>query len=267
MANVCGDDCNRPMDSTVKCYVCGCICHSHCYGLNKTIIKAINELPNLTFLCDTCNEKKATVAAGAAVPHVVNNSESNSSMDSASIINAISDLKNMVTGLQDKMSKLEKPSYRSILAGDQPLRGSAKRPRFGDIVDSTPTGRPKKTIIGTNAAEKELSSVEARKWIFVSQLHPTTTDQSFTEYVKKRLNDQADNLKIQAFALVPKERDRRELNFISFKLNIPESSFNAVLNPDIWPKGVMVREFVNDQRRRRPTGHFLTKTPTVDLLG
>lgn len=269
MARSCSDECSRPLDSIVKCFACAGICHSTCYNLNKTVIKAISEIPNLMFLCDACNINKAAIAAGGPQAAVISQTEGNT--DNASIINAICDLKNMVVGLQDKMSKLEKPpiipSYRSILAGEQSTRGSAKRPRFGDNAYSTPTNRPKNTIIGTNVNANELSSVEARKWVFVSQLHPSTTDQSFGDYVKKRLNDQDNSLKIQAFALVPKDRDRSELNFISFKLNIPESSFDAVLNPDIWPKGVIVREFINDQRRRRQTGHFLTKTPTVDLLG
>lgn len=269
MARLCGEGCNRPLDSIVKCFACASICHSTCYNLNKTVIKGISEIPNLMFLCDACNVNKAAIAAEG--PSAPANSQNNGNMDNSSIINAISDLKNMVVGLQDKMNKLEKPqfkpSYRSILAGQQSGQGSAtKRPRFGDLVDLTPTGRPKAGIVGTNVNDSELSSVETRRWVFVSQLHPSTNDDSFTEYVKKRLNDHDNKLKIQAFALVPKERNRSELNFISFKLNIPESSFDAVLNPDIWPKGVIVREFINEQRRRRPTGHFLPKSPAVNLL-
>lgn len=100
----------------------------------------------------------------------------------------------------------------------------------------------------------------------MSQLHPSTSDESFVQYVKKRLNDADNKLKVQAFALVPKERSRESLNFISFKLNIPESSYADVLKPEIWPSGVIVREFVDDGRRRRKMGNFLPKTPAINLL-
>jgi hypothetical protein len=262
----CGDDCVKPFDLVIKCTSCDAICHNTCYGLNKTVVKAIHEIENIVFLCDECSDTKTFVASDSTNSN--NAAQVSDAGDNTAIFHAIGELKNMVVDMQTKINKIEKPTYSKVVTGDVFKSSGPRNKRLrvdGDTI-STPTGRPQNGIVGNGDDTTELSSVETRKWIFVSQLHPSTTDTSFTDYVKKRLNDTSDKLKIQAFALVPKDRDRNELNFISFELNIPESSFVEVLKPEIWPKGVVVREFVNDSRRRRPTGHFLPKTPMVDLL-
>lgn len=262
----CGTECEKPFDSSVKCFICNNACHISCYNINKTVGKGIADLDNVIFLCDECLANKKIVDANSN-SNVAQNPQEN---DSNPIIKAINDLTTIVVDMQTKIKNLEKPSYKNVLTGNLhsgSTRNTVKRMRFMDNLPlDTPTSRPKDAIIGNNNEDSDLAAVEARRWIFVSQLHPSTTDKSFTDYVKKRLHDASDRLKIQAFALVPKDRDRKELNFISFKLNIPESSYDDILKPEIWPKGVVVRDFVNDVRRRRPTGHFLPKTPVIDLL-
>lgn len=271
MHRVCGDECDKPLDSTVECRSCGIGCHTSCYSINKTVLRAIVDMPNLWFLCDECSAKNAnilskdavTAAATTSAPH-------NCTNDNTAIFQALGELKNMVVELKGKVNGIEKPTYRSILAGNNGKpsgsnTSNAKRRRFADTenVHSTPPGRPKNAVVGNNMDDGGLSSVEPRKWMFVSQLHPATSDHSFVEYVKKRLNDTENKLNIQAYALVPREKNRDSLNFISFKLNVPESSIDAILKPENWPKGVIIREFVNDDRRRRPTGRVLLNTPNL----
>lgn len=275
MQRVCGDECgSRPMDGTINCRSCGIACHTGCYSVNKTVLRAIADMPNLWFLCDECNTKNANIFSNDANTDAANTSAPhNCNSNNTAIFQALGELKNMVVELQGKVNGIEKPTYKSILAGNTgkpagPNISSAKRRRFAatDNVQSTPPGRPKNTIVGSNMDEGGLSAVEPRKWMFVSQLHPSTSDQSFVEYVKKRLNDPENKLNIQAFALVPREKNRDSLNFISFKLNVPESSIEAILKPENWPKGVIIREFVNDDRRRRTTGRLLLNTPQVNLM-
>lgn len=238
-----------------------------CYNTNKTTLKAINDSPNILFLCDECLENKKIVSSNVAddPPQDMDTREG----DNNAIFKAIHELKDIVVDMQSNIKNLEKPSYRNVLASNLNAgnsKGSAKRMRFMDNILDTPTTRPRYAIIGNNNVDKELAAVETRKWIFVSQLHPSTTEKSLIDFTCKRLNDTENSSKIQAFALVPKEKNRDELNFISFKVNIPEPLYAPMLKPEIWPNGVIVRDFVNDQRRRRPTGHFLPKTPIVDLL-
>lgn len=274
MQRLCGDECDKPMDSTVECRSCGIGCHTSCYSINKTVLRAIADMPNLWFLCDVCTTNNANIFSKDANTNAVNTSAPhNCTNDNTAIFQALDELKNMVIELQGKVNGIEKPTYRSILAGNNgkpagSVNSNAKRRRFADTenVHSTPPGRPKNAIVGSNLDDGGLSSVEPRKWMFVSQLHPSTSDKSFVEYVKKRLNDTDNKLNIQAYALVPRDKNRDSLNFISFKLNVPESSIDAILKPDNWPKGVIIREFVNDDRRRRPTGRLLLNTPQINLM-
>lgn len=273
MNRVCNDECDKAMDPMVKCAMCDMNCHISCYGIGKTVHRAIGESNNLWFLCDECSEKKS---AFFATQNKVASTDNNN--DIATIFQAIGELKNMFMDMQVKMNNIEKPTFRNILGSETQTSNSSaahgnsrrKRMRFADNTANlyeTPTTRPKTSVIGNNKNEKALTSVEPRKWVFVSQLHPSTSDDAFVQYVKKQLKDDDNKLKVQAFALVPKERSRESLNFISFKLSIPESSLSDVLKPEIWPSGVVVREFVDDGRRRRQTGHFLPKTPLLELLG
>lgn len=262
----CDSDCDKPFDPTVKCFICNHACHISCYNINKTVCKGIVDLENVLFLCHECLANKKIVDANSNTTG--NNAPISHASDNSSIVKAINDLTAIVVDMQTKMKNIEKPSYKAALTGNLHsvnTRSAAKRMRFMDnLPPDTPTSRPKDTIIGNNNEDKDLAAVETRKWIFVSQLHPSTSEQSLIDFTKKRLNDTNNAAKIQAFALVPKDRNRDELNFISFKVNIPESLYAEVLKPEIWPRGVIVRDFVNDQRRRRPTGHFLTKTPTAE---
>lgn len=277
MNRICNDKCDRQYENTAKCFGCNTECHNTCYGITKTIIRATKEVPNILFMCDECLAKK-WVATDSLNNNATQNEieQSTFNKDNASIFKAIGELKSMVIEIQGKMNRAEKPSYRSILTGDfgsVGSQGGSKRKRFGGNVNfgdgnfSTPTGRTKTTITGSNVNENELLAVEIRKSIFVSQLNPSTSEESIVKYVKRCLNDTDNKLKIQAVALVPKEKNRNELNFISFKINIPESSFEAVLKPELWPQGVVVREFVIDNNRRhRPSGFFLPPTPRVNQI-
>jgi hypothetical protein len=272
-ARICEGECNKPLDSTVACFICHAPCHMSCYGLTKAVINVVNQTDNLIFLCDICLANKSIVNANAILDNGRDAMHANTpANDNKPIFDAINDLKEMVVDMQAKIKTLEKPTFASVLAGDGDstpalqLRTGTKRRRFGDRNTATPSNRPLSTmIVGNNENEKDLAAVEPRKWMFISQLHPSTTEEFIAQYVNRQLNDTENKQKIQAFALVPREKNRDDLNFISFKLNIPESSYEALLNPEIWPKGVVVRDFVNNDRRRRaPTGHFLS-TPANNL--
>lgn len=254
----CGDVCNKPLDQTVVCKKCSSIAHVTCYGLNKTIARVLSESNNLAFFCDDC------VILTNDNNDVCSNQVCNSSKD---VVEAISELKDVIMGLQ---KSIQPPiSYKSVLSGDVINHGSAKRRRLVDE-SSTPTGFPRArpntpTIRGTNAIASTLVTVEPRKLIFVSQLNPSTKESDIVDYVNNQLGDVFAKPKVNS--LIPRGKLLSDLDYISFKLSIPEKHLDKVLSAEFWPKNVMVREFKNFPRvNRRPVASFLPETQTVEQV-
>ena len=77
--------------------------------------------------------------------------------------------------------------------------------------------------------------------IFVWGVHPETT-------IDDIVNDLAESdLKVDARDIVKKSKD--EAYLVSYKINIPGDDLAKALNPDIWPIGVRVREFIHYKRK------------------
>lgn len=140
MNRECNDDCDRATDPTLKCAACNVSCHISCYGINKTALRVIGEVQNLWFLCDECNDKKKAFITTHDDVDTNNVNTADVNTDSASIFQAIGELKNMVIDMQLKINKIEKPSYSNVLADGifkpNVNHGSAKRKRmrYGDNV-------------------------------------------------------------------------------------------------------------------------------------
>lgn len=113
---------------------------------------------------------------------------------------------------------------------------------------------PVNKIIGTNETDEadELCSVEPLKSVVVSQLHPNTTDAKLVDFIVRKLAVNGDVIKTKA--LIPRDLKRDELSFISYKLMVPESLYKSILSAALWPKGIVVRDFVPSFRQRQQTG-------------
>lgn len=100
-------------------------------------------------------------------------------------------------------------------------------------------------IIGTGGNDDLIQSVpvQKRKFVFVSRIKNTTTAQTVTNYLKKKL-EIGDDKDILCWPLVKREIDASSMNFISFKIGVFENHFEKMLSNSFWPDGVLVREFI-----------------------
>jgi hypothetical protein len=110
--------------------------------------------------------------------------------------------------------------------GDQ----SVKRPRI-----STPAG--------SGEAVDDLKPVAPMKWLYVSRLHPQTSEEAVTKKLCSALN--VDPSEFKCVKLVPRMEDP---SFISFKVGLTEELLQRSLAPEVWPPGIAVRKFVNRPR-------------------
>jgi hypothetical protein len=97
----------------------------------------------------------------------------------------------------------------------------------------------------------DLVTVKPLKWLYVSMLHPSTTEEAIASQLSKTLFAQSTDF--NCVKLLAK--DVQSPTFISFKVGISEDLFEKSLEPSAWPPGLAFREFVNRPRRFfRPTG-------------
>lgn len=65
-----------------------------------------------------------------------------------------------------------------------------------------------------------------------------------------------DDNSLRCSFLIPAGRKVEDLDYLSFKIGVPESMFSMLLRPELWPKGVRIRAFV-PRTRVHNTASFL----------
>lgn len=96
--------------------------------------------------------------------------------------------------------------------------------------------------------------------VWISQLHPSVSVDQINQYIIENTEINRKDL-FECVKLVKKDADISKLKFVSFKINVAAEHFDYLLNPNIWPKNVTVREFM--QKPTQPTlADFITDTST-----
>lgn len=98
--------------------------------------------------------------------------------------------------------------------------------------------------------------------VFISRVHPDTTESDIAGHVSSHIGIQRDLLSCRRI-----DRLRNEVGSFSasFKIIVPDALFNAVVSPDIWPNGTVVREFVprRPSESRADSKNVLAKLPST----
>jgi hypothetical protein len=143
------------------------------------------------------------------------------------------------SGLFSKDDATPRGSKRLNGTNDNVETPKIKRKRSEAKID-TPA-----VIMGTGDIESDLIAVQPLKWLYVSMLHPETTEDSIVKLLGKKLNKTENDF--TCVKLVPKNIPT--LTFISFKVGMSEELFEKSIDPTVWPNGVAIREFVNRPRK------------------
>lgn len=149
-------------------------------------------------------------------------------------------------------------TFASIVRGNATPSSASKRRRTNE----KPMQQPKPIVpppkVGTNANASRLAAVAVvkpapkkpvekpkfEKAVWVSRLPPTTTEDDVREHIGT-IQSVSSNFAIHK--LVKKDRPLSELNFISFKIAVDENDFAILVDPSVWPTGILVREFMENK--------------------
>lgn len=77
---------------------------------------------------------------------------------------------------------------------------------------------------------------------YVTKFTPSTTTEMIADYMHKNGVSDLENTKVTC--LVPRNKDRSTINFVSFKIDTIESVAKLITNAGFWPKKCLIKEFV-----------------------
>lgn len=98
-------------------------------------------------------------------------------------------------------------------------------------------------IVGTGVDDSIVTvPVKNFEFIHLSHIDRNTSVETVKAYVKNTFDLRDED--VRCWSLVPKNRDITTLNFISFKIGLPEGTTDVHLT-HMWPKGSVVKPFVN----------------------
>lgn len=84
-----------------------------------------------------------------------------------------------------------------------------------------------------------ITAVEPRRWIFISRIHRSVTDAQFKWFLDNKLQVTDANIK----RMNPRSVNGNNCDHISYRISVPETSFVTLLNPNLWPAGLLIKEF------------------------
>ncbi|XP_053686613.1 uncharacterized protein LOC128736159 [Sabethes cyaneus] len=222
---------------------CGSVFHRTCIpGLYRSVLETLaNYEQNLFWLCNDCassfnNWLHKPVAASTA-------GEINMLKD------AVSKLNDVVTNLSGRIEKYfphgHTPAAVRGLAISRPYEDqpTPKRRRDDDVqIRATTTA-----VRGTRTIQREIKTVNDERdqfWIYLSRLDPCHSVDDIIAMTQECL---VITNSPKVILLVKKDANLSKLNFVSFRVEVPNELKDLALEASTWPTGVLVRKFDFDQ--------------------
>ena len=94
-------------------------------------------------------------------------------------------------------------------------------------------------IIGTSTNDNAFTASERRQWLYIGRCNPNTTEVQISDYIKNHLCIPD----VQCILL-----DKND-DVSSFKVGVKESLLRGLLDPNLWPAGTAVKQFLPRRNR------------------
>lgn len=146
-----------------------------------------------------------------------------------------------------------------IIKSQSPITESLDpAPSILDNIMDDSASAPTNTNRETENSELNLIPVQPRKWIFLSRLNKTVTDEQIHHHINQFLKIKGAN----PIRMPEKTVNGIECDYASYRISTPESYFNTLVNPQSWPPGLLVQEFIWRQRKNPFRIRSLNTHPT-----
>lgn len=246
VCNSCAEDIEI-VDSpyTVTCFVCEKSFHGFaCIHLTKPQIKMIREVKGLLWSCDHCS---ITTFPKYVCSKLNDIALAESTVKSHDVLlsrielltSEVSNLKKNFDSLNDSEDQIGVKRFRT----GRPSTPRANSSRFDWPPKAAGSTMPlSSAVIGTSSETTTLKIVEAPIYFHVSRFSTETTEEELQSWISDKLNvDGAQQVKCTR--LVPRGRELSSLEFVCFKVSIPKTLEEKIMDASIWPTNITVRPF------------------------
>jgi hypothetical protein len=215
-------------DEIVTCALCSKNYHGRCMDVPSELVAYLSSRNDLAWSCKDCVGEPVKLETKQCLNV---------------LMKKISSMAEDIEALKAKSGP--RPAFSSVLRNNMETPKTAKR-RMDDGGEHSvkrPRVNTPALIIGNGAIVDDLKPVAPVKWLYVSRLDPDTTEQAVTNKLASALNVEAklfNCIKLNPRVPFP--------SFISFKVGMSDELLQRSLAPEVWPKGVAIREFINRPR-------------------
>ncbi|XP_053686437.1 uncharacterized protein LOC128735976 [Sabethes cyaneus] len=247
------------------CFATFCV---KCCDLHDELAAAVMKKSNLFWMCNTCKNimdkarfKNALVSVEQANQQLIEELKDQIRKDILEDIKL--EIRTNFKTLIDSVPKTPLPQTPGSFSFN-----SAKRRRGYEENMDTAVIRPSKLLRGTDATAPTAmpttsNHTEEKFWLYLSGISPDVADQTVTNLTTEKLG--TDNVAV--VKLIPRGRDPRLLNFISYKIGLPIDLKAKAMSPDTWPVGIVFREFEDKSVSKRVFWKPPTALPTLTVAG
>lgn len=250
--NSCGK-CNKVAGISAPTISCSGFCdsffHYDCAPVDRSSVNAITKNPNVLWWCNNCMVVLASITkkGDAVVQNCIAQHFLRLEQEIASNRKIIQDLHHDIgqrlyvaplpTLPQDSSLTNYKDASVIINNGqDSPPKPSNGLP--SQIVESG-------VVIGSAAADSDslgtISAVIPKKWLFVSRISSSTTDDQFKNYVERKFQIPGSS----CHRIEPRRsNDLFVKDYVSYKIAVDASLLDSLLLPSSWPVNILVKEYV-----------------------
>lgn len=292
---------NVKADAKTNCSKCNGLVHLPCIGINVKFAE-INS-PHIKIFCIKCTTEMSNAETQADLNETFNTTKMTPKTKAKkitieNIIGEMNKLKNVVETNGKKLDNINartedifkatprlnkmfntqntpKQSFADALRNSGQFQSvKRKRTEFSKGRKNLPKPvNGKKTNFSGLTVVPKVKRPERQtftKAVWVSRLEPIHSAEDITEYIINNTQI-TEKTQFNVHKLVKKDRDINTLKFVSFKIEVNDENFGILMDPEIWPEDVMVREFMQNKK----LGDYFPeitpknrKTPTekIDLI-
>jgi len=216
------------------------------------MLNAVNTCPNIHWYCHECNSGNRNISASIdRINDAIGLLTSSLSGDLVQFVNGFKNLTEqfMKTVCHTVTAAPQKAIISVVNENPTPMPSpSFERKDYESILDETNNHSTSSTLEQcTFESSKNRLNCEASRSVVVSNIGKDITEEYLIDYLSDELDISRE--KIGVSLLLPAGKTIDVLNFLQFKITIPESKYFAIMDPMSWPTRVRVRDFVFKAKR------------------
>lgn len=222
---------------------CGEQFHLKCVSVTKAMLRSVTNCPNIQWLCDDCNNGNRNDSSTVnCIEDAMNLLMSSLCGDLLKFLNGFKALMDNLFGRINITNSVWKES--NVVDSMNEQSSEAKENEKGEIVHD----QAKSEVSYKPKVSRHIHVMghKSSKSVVVSNIGNDVTMDHLRNYLLDRLGIEKDEIQLEL--LLPTGRTVPDMNYLQYKITIPNSTYSSIMSSDTWPKFVRVRDFVYKRR-------------------